>query len=79
MHEQLFPISVPTQRSSLKVLLRRPLAAHHTQAIADFSPEPQSENESKSIIKTQTLKMDKGAQGMQSFPAHKNSTAHIIV
>lgn len=75
--EGLFPLSVPTQRSLLEVLSHRPLAADHTQATADFSPEPQSENESKSIIKTQTLQMDKGPHGTQSFPAHKYLMAHI--
>lgn len=49
-NEQLFLISVPIHRSLLKVLLRRPPAADHTQAIADFSPEPQCENVRKSII-----------------------------
>lgn len=75
--EGLFPVSVPTQRFSLEALSRRPLAADHTQATADFSPEPHSANESKSIIKTQTLQMDKRPHGTQSFPAHKYSMAHI--
>lgn len=65
--EGLFPVSVPTQRFSLEVLSRRPLCVDHTQATADFSPEPHSANESKSIIKTQTLQMDKTPYGTQSF------------
>ena len=50
VNEQLFPISVVTHGFLLEVLLRRPLAADHTQAIADFSLEPQCESVRKSII-----------------------------
>lgn len=57
VNEQLFPISVPTHRSLLKVLLRRPLAADHTQAIVDFSLEPQCEKIQKSVISIIIIKL----------------------